>query len=93
MLYKATVYFVDSEGVEDQVVYSLQEDGFTPNGVRNLFLQDYGDFISEIIEIVISDSESDEADYDESMDGDFDSGMASAGYGTDEDYGGDCESI
>jgi hypothetical protein len=27
------------------------------------------------------------ADYDESMDGDFDSGMASAGWGTDEDYG------
>lgn len=26
-------------------------------------------------------------DYDESMDGDFDSGMESAGYGTDEDYG------
>ena len=26
-------------------------------------------------------------DYDESMDGDFDSGMASAGFGTDEDYG------
>ena len=26
-------------------------------------------------------------DYNESMDGDFDSGMASAGYGTDEDYG------
>ena len=25
--------------------------------------------------------------YDESMDGDFDSGMASAGFGTDEDYG------
>lgn len=25
--------------------------------------------------------------YDESMDGDFDSAMASAGYGTDEDYG------
>lgn len=25
---------------------------------------------------------------DESMDGDFDSGMASAGFGTDEDYGG-----
>jgi len=28
-----------------------------------------------------------EQEYDESMDGDFDSGMASAGYGTDEDYG------
>lgn len=25
--------------------------------------------------------------YDESMDGDFDSAMASAGYGSDEDYG------
>ena len=25
--------------------------------------------------------------YDDSMDGDFDSGMASAGFGTDEDYG------
>ena len=27
-------------------------------------------------------------DYDDSMDGDFDSGMASAGFGTDEDYNG-----
>ena len=26
-------------------------------------------------------------EFDESMDGDFDSGMASAGFGTDEDYG------
>ena len=26
-------------------------------------------------------------DYDESMDGDWDSAMASAGFGTDEDYG------
>lgn len=26
-------------------------------------------------------------DYDDSMDGDWDSGMASAGFGTDEDYG------
>jgi hypothetical protein len=29
----------------------------------------------------------DEDRYDESMDGDFDSGMTSAGFGTDEDYG------
>jgi hypothetical protein len=27
-------------------------------------------------------------DYDDSMDGDFDSAMASAGWGTDEDYNG-----
>jgi len=31
---------------------------------------------------------SDLSDVDESMDGDFDSAMASAGHGTDEDYGG-----
>ena len=29
----------------------------------------------------------DDADYDDRMDGDWDSGMASAGYRTDEDYG------
>ena len=29
----------------------------------------------------------DDAQYDDSMDGDFDSAMASAGMGTDEDYG------
>jgi len=31
----------------------------------------------------------DEDDYDDSMDGDHDSAMASAGWGTDEDYGGE----
>ena len=30
------------------------------------------------------------SDVDDSMDGDFDSAMASAGHGTDEDYGGGC---
>ena len=29
----------------------------------------------------------DDSTYDESLDGDFDSAMASAGFGTDEDYG------
>ena len=32
-------------------------------------------------------ADGDEARYDDSMDGDFDSAMASAGHGTDEDYG------
>ena len=31
--------------------------------------------------------EDEDSDFEDSMDGDFDSGMASAGYGTDEDYG------
>ena len=32
-------------------------------------------------------AEGDDARYDDYMDGDFDSAMASAGHGTDEDYG------
>jgi hypothetical protein len=32
-----------------------------------------------------------ESDYDDSMDGDAASALASAGWSTDEDYGGDCE--
>jgi len=34
-----------------------------------------------------SNDEHDDDDYDDRMDGDFDSAMASAGFGTDEDYG------
>ena len=37
-----------------------------------------------------SQSESDLSDVAESLDGDCDSAMASAGHGTDEDYGGGC---
>ena len=33
----------------------------------------------------------DESDYDDSMDGDAASALASAGWGTDEDYGGGCD--
>jgi len=43
---------------------------------------DYMDGIGVNVDELDEDSE-----YNEPMDGDFDSGMASAGYGTDEDYG------
>lgn len=46
---------------------------------------DYNDFYSEDAEL--NDYEDDLEDYDDSMDGDHDSGMTSAGWGTDEDYG------
>ena len=36
---------------------------------------------------LLDDYEQDYDDYDDSMDGDFDSAMESAGFGTDEDYG------
>jgi hypothetical protein len=41
-------------------------------------------------ERILESSESNLSDVDDSMDGDFDSAMASAGHGTDEDYGGGC---
>ena len=61
-----------------------------PDGVEDDLYEvtgcDDGDYDGEC------DDEYDECDdeydeYDDGMDGDFDSGMASAGYGTDEDYG------
>lgn len=40
------------------------------------------------VEMIFEDFMDQMADYyEDAMDGDFDSGMASAGYGTDEDYG------
>lgn len=62
---------------------------------------DHNDFFDEIVgepepiescdgEIVedgdYDEDECERSDFDESMDGDFESGMASAGWGTDEDY-------
>jgi DNA-directed RNA polymerase sigma subunit (sigma70/sigma32) len=41
----------------------------------------------EQVEAYIQLLEDSDRDYDDSMDGDFDTGMASAGFGTDEDYG------
>ena len=44
--------------------------------------------VTDLIEEIRKDRK--QAEPDESMDGDFDSAMASAGHGTDEDYGGGC---
>ena len=44
--------------------------------------------VTDLIEEIRKDRKQTEPD--ESMDGDFDSAMASAGHGTDEDYGGGC---
>ena len=45
----------------------------------------------DMVKDYIADYDDEVMDYDDSMDGDFDSAMASAGFGTDEDYGGDCD--
>jgi hypothetical protein len=49
----------------------------------------YGEQLDYIEQIAIDYGIADDFDseYDDSMDGDFDSAMASAGLGTDEDYG------
>lgn len=48
---------------------------------------DYPDGVEDDHYEVTGCEDDDYDSYDESMDGDFDSAMASAGYGTDEDYG------
>lgn len=53
---------------------------------------DYDDFHEDDMELYdyedeFDDFEDDYDSYDDSMDGDMESGLASAGWGTDEDYG------
>jgi hypothetical protein len=61
--------------------------------IEELYLQGYNEFtiatmLNVPVELVDNFVASFmEVEYNESMDGDFDSAMASAGYGTDEDYG------
>ncbi len=61
--------------------------------IEQLYLQGYNEFtISTMLSIPVELVDGffanfSDIDYNESMDGDFDSAMASAGHGTDEDYG------
>ena len=48
--------------------------------------QTYGVTVADVQTIFEDMMDAMEAYYDDAMDGDFDSAMASAGYGTDEDY-------
>jgi hypothetical protein len=59
----------------------------TPLDVRDILHEIRKDRENERI---LESSQSNLSEVDESMDGDFDSAMASAGHGTDEDYGGGC---
>lgn len=45
------------------------------------------EFIAEIDDMARQENDDYPPTYNEEMDGDFDSAMASAGFGTDEDYG------
>jgi transposase len=65
-----------------QSITELHEDGVSLDEIAIRLKVDLGT-VAEIIK----DYEEDNYDYDDSMDGDHDSAMASAGFGTDEDYG------
>lgn len=59
------------------------------NDMRDTDRADYDEFLNSVDDEEYDDRDDrDEYDYGgEAMDGDFDSAMTSAGYGTDEDYG------
>ena len=64
------------------------EEGENPEEVAGKFRDSsYEDWDSEEIDSGFFEEDVEDEYYNESMDGDFDSAMASAGYGTDEDYG------
>ncbi|CAB5220775.1 hypothetical protein UFOVP240_34 [uncultured Caudovirales phage] len=61
-------------------IRALLEEGLRPTSIASL-LNIPLEMVYDCIDAMDTDT------YDESMDGDFDSAMASAGLGTDEDYG------
>jgi hypothetical protein len=64
----------------DLEIRALLDEGLRPTSVASL-LNIPLEMVYDCIDAMDTDT------YDESMDGDFDSAMASAGLGTDEDYG------
>ena len=63
-----------------QSIIELHEDGLTLDQIAVNLKVD----IVTVAEII---TDYEDGNYDDSMDGDHDSAMASAGFGTDEDYG------
>ena len=64
----------------DMQIRELLDEGLRPFSIASI--------LNIPLEMVYDTVDAMDADtYDESMDGDFDSAMASAGMGTDEDYG------
>lgn len=66
----------------DVEIRNMLDEGLRPFTIASLLKVP----LQMVYDVIESETEND-SHYDESMDGDFDSAMASAGYGTDEDYG------
>ncbi len=69
--------------MEIEELYNQGYNEFTISTMLNIPVELVDNFVASFMEV----------SYNEDMDGDFDTAMASAGYGTDEDYGyyGDSE--
>jgi len=63
--------------MEIEDLYNQGYNEFTISTMLNIPVELVDNFVASFMEV----------SYNEDMDGDFDSAMASAGYGTDEDYG------
>lgn len=81
----------------DEIAMDLEDlmrSGHTPEEASEILIQAGCPLLrDELIRFCEGLDLSDPWPLDESMDGDFDTGMTSAGWGTDEDYGGDCERL
>ncbi len=76
------VMFVMENGAEMHADYFAED----IKEATAFFHEDFGNLVIDCIEENVEDHD-EHCDYNDSIDGDFDSAMASAGYGTDEDYG------
>jgi hypothetical protein len=91
-------YDPDNSYEDDDMAYVGDEDDSNYDDYNNFFDEDSCGYHPDADhEIASHFDEKDEAneewsdDYDDSMDGDHESGLASAGWGTDEDYGHFCD--
>ena len=66
----------------DLEIRNMLDEGLTPARISTLL-----NIPMQMVYDIVDAQTADDSHYDESMDGDFDSAMASAGFGTDEDYG------
>ena len=64
----------------DLEIREMLDEGLRPTSIASI-LNIPLEMVYDVVDAMDADT------YDESMDGDFDSAMASAGMGTDEDYG------
>lgn len=65
----------------------IEEDLLAGDSTYEQIAKRYGVTYEDVLAVARRLEEEFGSTFDDSMDGDFDSGMASAGFGTDEDYG------